>query len=357
MIVVIDGISVNATDICAFENERCDMRSDNKCLAVNYACGRYETIVSTLYAESFAPTVVQKYYIGASLYGMYVQSRAKSLECEFAKAANEYLTDFLQEKEMRFQESGQFGTTENMNQIYHATQLLNDLKNVEGCLESALTRSRVIQMSRAFAFSDIKSVFLSPTEESRGHMDSLNIMIRSLVSKASEIETGLSLRDVEVESGRRYLNNVMDIFRDIFGEVEVRRDGGLNVNLQVLRDLSEKSALYLRDSKRHEDSFKRALGGVTPEEYANLRTNNIILAEEMLKKSAFAIDLVGVLLPSPMDVASPLWQLANQVNQEDEGRMIGKVLVDIRQDWKDYGVRQGHCRGNTPVSSKPWYCR
>ncbi|MBF0314126.1 MAG: hypothetical protein HQK50_07710 [Oligoflexia bacterium] len=343
-----------AAEICKFEIANCDLLRDNQCLAKNYACGRYDTITSTLYVETYAPTLVQKYYLGAALYGLYVRNRTKSLECEYALAAKDYLSDFLLDKELRYRESGLFGTSENMNQVYHATQLLNDLASVEGCLESALTRARVQNLASNYTLSGIKDFFLNPSALARQDMDSLNDTLRSFVSNASEIETGLAMREVEIESGFRHLANVLAIFREIFGSVNVRGNS-VEINLDKLTQTENKSSIFFRDSQIHERRFKNALGNISPEEYSNMRTQNLLKASQMLKESAFALDLVGAMLPSPEDAQRPLWLLWSEVNKEDDGKKISTALSEITRDWKNYGVRLGHCSG--PGASTRWYCK
>ncbi|MBF0315375.1 MAG: hypothetical protein HQK52_18280 [Oligoflexia bacterium] len=355
--VLLFCLSSQAAEICRFEVGNCDLVSDGRCLAKNYACGRYETVISALYLESFAPTTEQKYYLGASLYGLYIGNRAKSLQCEYAQAVKDQLSDFLLDKEERFRKGdGQFGTIENMNQIYHATQILSDLKKVEGCLESALTRSRVNNMAMQFALSGVKEYFITPSSLGQQEIDSITMALRGFVSKASEIETGLAMREIEIETGFRHLENIMGTFATIFGKV-TRSDNAskVDVSLEVIEQLEAKSSIFFRDSKLHEKRFRDALGGVSPEEYSNLRTQTIIRAERMLKESSFVLDLLGATLPDPEDSQKPLWILSDEVNKEDDGRTIGKNLNDLHQEWKDFATRAGHCRGS--AAKNLWYCK
>ena len=113
------------------------MQSDAACLERTYACGEYDTIIQALFVERFEPTPDQKYFIGASFYGRHIRERAAGIQCEMVKFSREYLTDYLSGIETRFTDVGTFGTVRQMDQIYHATQMVADLGDVTGCPESA----------------------------------------------------------------------------------------------------------------------------------------------------------------------------------------------------------------------------
>lgn len=350
-------LSAFSAPVCRQDITNCDPVSDDNCLEKLYACGRYDHIVHTLWTEDFDSTAVQKYFIGVSLYGMYVRSRAKSLQCEYAKGAKENLEDYLMEKEGKFHEKGTYGTVGHMNQLYHATKILNDLKGLTGCLESAFTRARMKNFAKGVALNEGKSVFLAPSDSMKDMLNSIILAIQGFVSKASDLETGLALRRIEIKTGERYLNNIKVIFKEIFGDVQVTPDNDVTIKTDVLAGIEKKSSGFLREVNQQEFDFKRALGGVNPEEYSNIRLRNITEAYNMLKKTAFHINMVGEVMN--MDKSRPFGKLWTALNAPDGGLEIKNSLSEIKKSWKNYGNESGLCERVGTGNGRPqrWYCK
>lgn len=344
-----------AGQFCTHEIVGCDLVRDDNCLEKTYACGKYQTLIHTLYAEDYAPTTVQKYFLGASLYGLYIRNRAKSLQCEYMKAAKENLEDFLLEKELQFTSKGTFGTANHMNQTYHATKMINDLKGVSGCLESAYTRSKIERLSKAITMKNAKSVFLAPNDQMKDHLDSIILGLRGFISKASDLETGIVMRRIEIKTGERHLNNIKEIFKEIFGEVQVAGQDVI-VKTDILSELERKSGGYLKEVKLQELEFKQALGGISPEEYSNIRFLNIKEAMDFMKKSAFHINILGEVINA--DPSKPFGKVWVALNSSDGGQEVKDSLAEIKRSWKSYGVESGICEraGTGAARTKKWFC-
>lgn len=122
--------TVFAQSICAPTLTACDLQSDMACLERHYACGEYDTIISTLFAETFDRTPDQKFYLGAAFYGRQVRERSAGAQCEMVRFARDNLTDYLGTLDAQFNETGSFGSVRQMDQIYHANQMLTDLGDV-----------------------------------------------------------------------------------------------------------------------------------------------------------------------------------------------------------------------------------
>ncbi len=347
------AVGARAQDICGVNLAACDLQTDDRCLAKYYACGQYDTIVRTLYAEDFAPTAVQKYFIGASLYGMHVRTRAKGLQCEFIKGAREYLQDYLTSKALQFQEVGSFGSVSAMDQVYHATKMHEDLKAQTGCLESAYTRARIQNIAKSRAVDLAKNVFLNPNDQMQDHFDTVVLALRGFVSKASDLETGIALRNIEIQSGNDHLDVISGIFADIFGTVEMTPTD-VNIDTTVLDDLDRQSRAYLRDVEVEETEFQQALGGVSPEQYAQIRSDNVRNAEDMLKESAFHINMIGELLPTDTD--KPFWRVWQAVHAEGDERSAFENLAEIKRQWAEFGRNSGLCVPGA-AGMRKWYCR
>ncbi|RAZ93140.1 hypothetical protein DPM33_02960 [Mesorhizobium hawassense] len=342
-----------AQQICGAALSQCDLTADAACLEKTYACGEYDTIIQTLFVESLEATPDQKYFIGASFYGRHVRERAAGIQCEMVKFSREYLTDYLTSVDAEFNKSGSFGTVRQMDQIYHASQMLADLGDVTGCPESALTRAAVEDLARSTADSYARSVFLQPSPEARSAFDTLLLTLRGFVSKASDLETGIALRRVEIKSAQTHLQAIRAVFVNIFGPV-TGAGATLAVNTAILDGLQTTTQQMLRSVEVSEGEFKAALGGVSPEQYANLRGQTVADAENFLKVSAFHINMIGVLLPT--DPAKPFWQLDHDVHANNPAQAAFDDLRQIKADWKANGQATGIC-AQPGAATRIWYCR
>ena len=343
----------NGQQICGAALATCDLKNDMACLERNYACGEYKTVIATLFVEDLAPTDDQKYFIGASFYGRQVRERASGMQCEMVKFSREYLTDYLTGVEKNFSKSGSFGTVRQMNQIYHAGQMLGDLGQINGCPESALTRATVDSLARAQAVQLSRDVFINPPSEAKSSFETLMLSLRSFVSRASDLETGIALRRVEITSARTHLQAIRSIFGDIFGPV-TGSGPALAVDTSILDGLQTKTAGMLREVEVQEAAFKSALGGISAEEYGSIRSKTLTSADTFLKQSAFHINMIGVLLPT--DPARPFWKLAEAANADGAGKSAAADLAKIKSDWFAYGAATGIC-AQPGAATRLWYCR
>src|SRR5262249_34205249 len=141
-------------------------------------------------------------------------------------------------------------------------------------------------------------------DEAKASFDTLLIALRGFVSRASDLETGIALRRVEIQSARNHLGAIGNIFKQVFGTVTIN---GTTVSVQsdVLDGLVSSSAAKLQTVATEEAEFKSALGGISAEQYDGIRKLNVANAAQLLKESAFHINMVGKLLPT--DKTLPFW--------------------------------------------------
>lgn len=342
-----------AAQVCGPALAQCDLQEDEACLRKTYACGNYETIIQTLFLEDVAPTDDQKYFLGASFYGLFVRERAKGLECEMVKFGREQLTDYLSSQKLKFSQSGSFGTVAQMDQIYHGTQMLDALNAVTGCVESAFTRARIQSIAAAEAVDLSRSVFLNPPTEAKQSFDTLLLALRGFVSRASDLETGIALRRVEIQSARNHLAAIGEIFKRVFGSVAIN-GATVTVDSSTLDAIATESARKLGAVVVEEEDFKAALGGISAEEYASIRSETVAKAEQFLKESAFHINMVGKALPT--DTTRPFWQLVETLGAENPGKSAGDDLAAIRAGWRARGDQTGLC-AQPQAAQRVWYCR
>jgi hypothetical protein len=345
-----DGV---AQAICGAATVSCDLETDPVCLERTYACGEYDTIIETLFAESAAPTADQKYYIGASFYGRHIRERSAGTQCEMVKFAREYLTDYLTAIDTEFTATQSFGSMRQMDQIYHANQMVAVLGEVTGCPESALTRARIAAVAQAEAGRYAKDVFLNPPGEARDAFDTLLLALRGFVSKASDLETGIALRQVELKSADTHLGAIRGVFGEILGAV-TGSGATVVVDTGVLDGLLARTRDMLRDVEIEEDAFRTALNGVSAEQYASIRAATVSGAEAFLKQSAFHINMIGLLLPT--DPARPFWQLRQAIEADNAGKAAHDDLAQIRTDWAAHGVATGLC-SQPGAADRIWFCK
>lgn len=352
-LAAIVSVPAHAQDVCGAALAACDIRTDGECLARTYACGEYDTIIAGLFAETLAPTPDQKYYLGAAFFQRQIRERAAGAQCEMVKFAREYLADYLMDVDAEFGRSQSFGTMRQMDQIYHANRMLTDVGEVAGCPESALTRARITTVAQAEADRYARDVFILPPPEALDAFGTLQLALRGVVSKASDLETGIALRQVELRSAATHLLAIRQIFTDVFGPV-TGTGTAVAVNTAILDGLLTRTRDMLREVERQEDAFAAALGGVSPEEYANIRAETVSSAEAFLKESAFHINMIGVLLPT--DPARPFWQLRDRLDADTPAKAAHDHLAQIREDWAAQGDRSGIC-AQAGAAERVWYCR
>ena len=177
--------------------------------------------------------------------------------------------------------------------------------------------------------------------------------MRGFVSKASDLETGIALRRVEIKSAKTHLDAIRSIFSEIFGPVS-GTGAALAVDTTILDGLQTKTTQMLRSVEVSEAEFKTALGGVTPEQYSDLRNQTVANAENFLKVSAFHINMIGVVLPT--DPAKPFWQLDAEVHADSAAQEAFDDISQIKADWKAHGQATGIC-AQPAAADRVWYCR
>jgi hypothetical protein len=345
--------SASAQNGCGVSLAQCDLQQDQACLERTYACGAYDRLLSTLFVEDLDPTLDQKFYMGASFFGMFLRERAAGLECEMAKQAREYLFDYLGKVDEEFTRTGQFGTVRQMRQIHSAAKMFERLSTVRGCPESALTRATVQSIARSEATRYATDVFLSPPAAVSDSYQTLQLALRGFVSKASDLETGLALRNAEIDASLNRLLAIRALFEEVFGGV-TGAGATLAVDAAVLDALAADNAGRLRSVQIQQGNFSAALNGISLEDYAALRQETIATAQQFMKESAFHINMIGILMPT--DPARPFPRLEDAVNAEGPGRQAREDYAQIKADWSEHGARTGICTGEA-ASRLVWYCR
>ena len=352
LLVLMPG-TAGAQSICESEVASCDLQTDSACLEKTYACGEYDTIVATLFVEDIAPTLDHKFYLGASFYGKYLRERSLGAECEMVRQGRQKLFDYLTAVQGEFNRAGSFGNVRQMRQIYFATQMYDRLNAVSGCPQSALTRARIQMIARAEALDYGSNVFLDPPPAVSDAFLTMQNALRGFVSKASDLETGIALREVELDAATARLAAIRGLFEEVFGAVS-GAGAALSVDTGVLDDLTVTTSTWKRRVEVEHGNFSQALNGISVEDYARIRSETIDIADRFMKASSFHINMIGELMPT--DPANPFPQLEEALNAEGPGKSLRDDLATIRSDWRAFGDRTGLCV-QTGAAASLWYCR
>ena len=330
--------------------ETCDPIQDQACLTRLYACGHYELVVGALYAETYAPTPTQRFFLGAALYGLHNQTRAKSLKCEFALSAKDTLSSYLGDKQARLEGQGDVGSATEITQIYQAAKMVEDLGKIEGCVESAVTRASLIRLARGESLTLVKSAFLNPPPNVKAQMDTIFSVLRRVVSQVSDIETSLAMRVVEIQSGKRYRDNVVMGMSALFGPVSGSGDQ-LSVSTAVIAALSLKTLAWADRLAQQRERFRQALGGISMGEYSDIRLRTLQSADGFLKESAIYINTGGRLAAA--DKSDGLSRFQAGLSALESPVMAAKRQISTT--WRDYGNAKGYCA--TPLAERRWFCQ
>ena len=274
-------------------------------------------------------------------------------ECEMVRAGRQKLFDYLTTVQEEFNRAGSFGNVRQMRQIYFATQMYDRLNAVSGCPQSALTRARIQMIARAEALDYGSNVFLDPPPAVSDAFLTMQNALRGFVSKASDLETGIALREVELDAADARLAAIRVLFEEVFGAVSGTA-AALSVDTGVLGELTVTTLAWKRRVEVEQGNFSQALNGVSVEDYARIRSETIDIADRFMKASAFHINMIGELMPT--DPANPFPQLEEALNAEGPGKSLRDDLATIRSDWRAFGDRVGLC-GQTGAADSLWYCR
>jgi hypothetical protein len=356
------SLPTNALTLCDADylNACIDLNS-NDCLQKYHACGQYEAIINHFASEQMVNPLIASYYQGVAYYGLFLRHRARSLKCEYARAARANLRGYLGKMEKRFNKQGNFGT-ESPDQIYHATKLYEKLKQVTGCLDSSLSEDEIRYRTRTYIIQALEGLFFQTSaggalaDKLKEMKKAIHTAINGFISKAAAIETQLALRKIELKASQRRIKTIINLYEGNgagFGQANALEKAGKIT--QVAPKITQKSAIkgakiWVYKQKRAVANQKKALDnalkGQNIEDYEKARA-------EIVKKAQASITKAVQLSRVSQDIVSSEVKEILKTTEEKTSE-TKKIYERIRQSWREYGEQRYYC--TTPETSKAWFC-
>lgn len=239
-----------AHNVCS---ERChgDARSE-KCLYVNIACGKYKEIISVLTMEVTGISLKEKYFLGSAYYGLFFRASLQDDKCQYARSAKNVLRDYLLQMSRAYHkdDGGNWGTSFDMQLVYHATKMYKNLDQFSGCLNDGMTYEEASILVKEQTVSFIDNIFLdSSNKEISDAKKSIFDKVNDIISKASDFETKMAMKIVELNTAERHLNEIALVFQNEFG---IDKKADLN-KIKVLDDYAILSSLKNKYNKTYEE--------------------------------------------------------------------------------------------------------
>ncbi|HYX32136.1 MAG TPA: hypothetical protein VE954_03415 [Oligoflexus sp.] len=244
--------------------------TNDECHDLALACGEYETVAANLASETKGLTLNQYYWQGMAYYGLMNRTRSTGLKCEYFTQARRSLSYFLKtslyvyngrDLEHKYDKP-------DPNRVYRVTKVVEELAQVKGCAEDGMTLNEIQMMSQSLAENTVRDAFLRPTALQKELMQKIFDKIQEVVTKASSIETNLTLKDVAADTMRSYME--VSILQDWAGNGTDSGIGAAKITpdhkLQADTTLAQKTYTTISDPLYQRavalaDALNRAFGG------------------------------------------------------------------------------------------------
>lgn len=344
---------------CASNNLATD-----QCLTLFQACGRHLEIIEHYKSEAWSSDPNKWYYLGVAYHGLYVENRSAAAKCQFGSAARLALQAYLHESH----KNQGYNDQRIFQQTYHATKVLDAVKNLPGCEEDGVTADELYFATYAHGKALAEGLFLgdAPAGRLRDTLNqtktSIQNSIQGFVSKASNIETQIGLRKVAMDASDVRVFKIANLLQDPFGaSVAITTDA--NGKKPVISSATPPStgpfiaqqALYLpghgfngRASAMLE-KINAALGASSILDYEAKRAVIVGHAHDALASSASSIDrATAATTPALINALQDSTAAVNQATDDGSG-----AFQTVKAQWKAYGVSTKACS----LASPPWYCK
>jgi hypothetical protein len=338
----------------------------DQCLTLYQACGRYLEIIEHYKSEAWSTDPNKWYYLGVAYHGLFLRNRAAAAKCQFGTAARLALQAYLHES---YKNQG-YNDQRIFQQSYHATRVLETVKDIAGCEDDGVTPDELYNATYAHGKALAEGLFLGdppagPLRQTLSQTKAeIQKSIQGFVSKASNIETQIGLRKVGMDESDVRIVKVANLLKD---------PGGFGASVVVATDSNGKKPtitsavipstspfvaqqdLYLptrgfsaRASTMHAD-ITAALGASSISEYEAKRGVVIANARDALASSASALGRVTKATnPTLINAIQDSTAAASQA--VDDG---SAAFQAVKAQWKAYGDTIRACSLATP----PWYCK
>lgn len=346
---------------CASQN-----LATEQCLTLYQACGRYWEIIDHYKSEAWSSDLNKWYYVGAAYHGLFVLNRSAAAKCQFGTAARLALQSYLHES---YKNQG-YNDQRVFQQSYHATKLLEAVKDLDGCEDDGATPDELYNATYAHGKELAEGLFLGdpppgPMRETLARTKtSIQNSIRGFVSKASNIETQIGLRKVAMDESDARILKIANLFLDPSGfganvalttDAHGKKPTISSATLPATSPFVALQALYLPNrgiNARASGMLARitaALGAVSISDYESKRTLIVGYARDALASSASSLDrATKETSPEQMKAIQDGTAAANRAGDDGAG-----PFQTVKAQWKAYGDTTHACSQASP----PWYCK
>lgn len=289
-------------DVCS-ANKKCSIENDDECLKMAYACGKYYQIVSVLKLETNRMDRIKQYFLGSAYYGLFFQSDLITDKCKYRKKAKSLLKDYLIVVKKTYSVDGDYYERQ---YTYHAAKTLKVLESFSGCVDDGMT----IEDAKSYITEKIvfimENIFTSDDQKKSGidisaAKEEMLKQVNFVVSKASEFQTTLSMKLIELKSAERHLENIANVFISDFGakngEKSIRSDSSVK-DFTQLEKLEQYNEGYKRIDKVINDMKNLIAGdGNWFDKAEGLRRGLLIDIEEVNRKSVESLNQSDYVFP------------------------------------------------------------
>lgn len=316
------------------------------------ACGANDLVLAYAPLSDAAASEID-YFRGAAYFALYRQERSRGSACELARLAGDRISHYLTKKRQLFYDERSFGVAGSYERVYNATKILGLIDAQPGCVQGGFSEARLGELASGIARSYMTEVFLDTPRSVKSDFETLASDLRRFASLASDLETGIALRDIEISSVARKLGTASGIVGELIGAPE---QGGA----ELLDALAEKAREGLNEANEHVVAFEKAVGDISAENFAAARMQLLLLLGRFNAISAAEIALWTDLIPvaPPQNAAQEphiFRTLEEVVGAGAASTPAGDALAEIEKQWQDYGAETGLCE-EPAARERVWFC-
>ncbi|HYX33284.1 MAG TPA: hypothetical protein VE954_09235 [Oligoflexus sp.] len=364
------GISVlfllGCPRLLAFENycsdtdlKSCSDLKQDRCLQKYYACGQYNLIIQHFATEDDAVTGSPLYFKGVSYYGLYTRNRSPALKCRFANAAKRELFSYIDENQ-----NGKLSQTFEVDRLYQATKIYNELKKLSTCLEQTWTEKELRLFARSYTEERLKSLFLPGSDNGaltsaiKDLRSALYITLSSFIAAGAKAEADLGIREVSMTFSRNRIEEVATTLQEFFGSVQkVKSADGTTLYVfsptiaapAYLRALSNNER-WAEKLLKLENSMKSVMNTVTPEIYEERRQDAVGAAKEQMIASSHVLNF-----NTDLKAHEKMGAVISRMKQSPGTGNFELTFNEIKRDWQDSPQGRLKC-GFSDQTQAPWFC-
>lgn len=338
-----------------------------QCLQKYLACGKYEEVTTALDALNDGPNQFQRYYLGAAYYALQVETVSPAEKCSRVISSRKHLEVFLLDALEEFDSVGTFVSFP-IQHIRHAQKLVADL-NKQPCIDSVIDLSRAKQLAERYGHERMKDLFFQAKpvcaeagNDAIGRMTTVGCNMQDFVTHASDIEGGIALRNVELDTLKNYL--LGPVLTPETSTTPEKRAGGIDIDSLFITEVKETESLSRAAKIRNYSTqlFNKTLQlkalFVAQMERLGITDPNDLQGQIQSNNNSFS-SLLELsegqrTLQSDVYFNSKLTDIKSQADFDDP---VAGEAQNLLQFWKDSAQGLGMNQRCSDGAGSHWYCQ